>query len=66
MKAELRFGGFVWLAWGLLGCVGTNGAAEAGLGPQKPPAEAVRWLDQHKGKVSARDADLLRRAQETF
>ena len=66
MRPELRFCGFLGLAWALLGCAGTNRAAEPVLGPQKPPAEAVRWLDQQKAKVSARDAELLGRAQETL
>jgi putative isomerase len=36
------------------------------LGPQKPLAEAIRWLEGQKAKVSARDAGLLRRGQETL
>jgi putative isomerase len=36
------------------------------LGPQKPSAEATAWLDKQKEKVSHRDADLLRRSQETL
>jgi len=39
---------------------------KASVGPQKPSAEAARWLEQQKGKVSARDATLLRRSQETL
>ena len=66
MKPELRFCFLAWMVWDLLGSAGTGGAAEPALGPLKPPAEAVRWLEQQKGKVSPRDADLLRRAQETL
>ena len=36
------------------------------LGPQKPAAEAVRWLQRQKAGVSGRDFALLRRAQETL
>jgi glycogen debranching enzyme len=36
------------------------------LGPQKPSAAATGWLEQQKAKVSARDAKLLRRGQETL
>ncbi len=39
---------------------------KAAVGPQKPSAEALRWLERQKGKVSARDATLLRRSQETL
>jgi putative isomerase len=36
------------------------------LGPQKPSPAAIRWLEQQKTKVSPRDGELLRRAQETL
>ena len=32
----------------------------------KPSAEAMGWLAQQKGRVSARDWDLLRRSQDTL
>ena len=38
----------------------TNAPATASLGA------AARWLEQQRGKVSARDFELLRRAQEVF
>ena len=66
MKLGIRFSFLVSVTSGLFSGVGTGGGAEPAVGPQKPPAEAVHWLDQQRAKVSPRDADLLRRAQETL
>jgi putative isomerase len=52
----------VLLGSGLLG----DEKQKLAIGPQKPSAEAGRWLDGEKGKVSARDFELLRRGQETL
>jgi len=43
-------------------------ADDVRLGPQKPSAEAIRWLEKQKDKasLSERDLGLLRRAQETL
>ena len=66
MRPQFRLSLFVWLAWGLFGRDDTGGGAEPALGPLKPPAQALRWLGRQKGRVSPRDAELLRRAQETL
>lgn len=52
----------------LLGGVGlvADEKEKAAIGPQKPSAEAIHWLEQQKGKVSPRDTTLLRRSQETL
>jgi hypothetical protein len=62
MKFELRFAFRVWLVWGLFGSpAGMGGVVESAVGPQKPPLEAERWLSQQESKISARNAQLLRR-----
>lgn len=43
---------------------GTNGAVIASFEASR--ALAARWLDQQRGRVSARDFELLRRAQEVL